>query len=406
MKAHSDFLDDSNLSKFQENFREIGCRCRIESISAWRQNTLPNDLWQQLATAELFSILTNQSLGHRQGIRWLARALEGLAYGLLHQGITVSLISHIGLCLSTIDRYAQPSVKDKYLHRLTNGQEIAVFAATEPQVGLNTFHAKSELIAKDDEHYILSGEKWHIHNAPLASVIITFAHFQENNDLVAVLVDANKAGVEILSPPTANELRGSPVSSVIFNQVIIPKTHILGQGIAARRILKDAVMIEKILSPFSVIGITEHLIDKALNHAKSCQLLGKPLGNHQHFQQRITEMKIGLETMRALANSTLQKYCAEENISLEAAMTKMYIDRVSADVYINAMKIYMSYGIPAEMGFTEALLDGMTTTITGETEESHRSIMYNQMLRQHHPKELKSEKPPHSHQSFIKDSKD
>ncbi len=381
-----------NIDQFQERFRIIGSEYRQDAIDAWQIRSLPQDLWKKLAEEGLFSIATNQGFGYPQGIALLSTALESLSYGMLDGGIAISLISHIGLCISSIDRYASDYIKNKYLNVLTNGQEIAAFAITEPHGGSDALQTRTELTPKDDETYILSGEKWHITNAPVASVIITFARETSTNQFVAVLVDANWTGVEVSKPLKPAGLRGSPVASITFRQVSVPKIHLLGKDTEGSNILRNAFILERILSPFPMIGIVHNLIDKVFSYSRSRKVFGHPIGNNQHIQRRITDMKIGLDTLVALANSTLQKFSDKQDVSLEASLVKMYAAHILTETATNAVQIYGSYGLQEGIGFTEALLDGIAATIAGGTEEIHRSVIYEQMLRQYRRREHRTNK--------------
>ena len=388
-KSLNQFQD---INQFKERFKTIGRKYRKDVIDARQTRTLPQGLWTNLAEEGLFSIVTSQSYGYLQGVVLLSAALESLSYGILDGGVAISLISQIGLCISTLDRYASEHVRNKYLDRLTSGREVAAFAITEPQGGSDALHSKSELTPKDDGTYTLSGEKWHITNAPIASVIITFAREKNTNDFFAVLVDANWSGVEVSQPLKPAGLRGSPVGSISFREVSVPETHILGKNIEGKNILNNAFLMERILSPFPMIGIVQHLIEKVLSYSTSRKVFGQPIGNNQHIQRRITDMKIGLDTLDALANSTLQKFSEGQNISLEASLGKMYGARILMEAGINAAQIYGSYGIQEGTGFTEALLDGISATIAGGTEEVHRSVIYGQMLLQYRRSRYRSNK--------------
>jgi isovaleryl-CoA dehydrogenase len=382
MEINRQHFPNLDLPQFRERFRNIGINHCEDAINACKTITLPIKFFKSLAKEGLFSLITNQEFGRSKGTLLLADALENLAYGFLDGGIAISLISHIGLCISTIDRYASECVKEKYLKDLVSGEKIAAFAITELHGGSNALISQSELISKSDGSYILNGEKWHITNAPIASIIITFACLKGTNEFTALLVGAKSPGVKI-QPLKPSGLRGSPVGSITFNNVTISKENILGQGVEGRKILQSAFLMERILSPFPMIGLVEHLTDKAVEYSVTRKVMGRSIGNHQHIQRRITDMKIGLETIRAIANIAINKFSEGDDVSLESSMAKMYAARILTDVATNAIQVYGSYGIQPETGFTQALLDGIAATIAGGTEEIHRSVIYGKMLRQY-----------------------
>lgn len=343
---------------------------------------VPKAIWRDLARTGLLRL--GETKGYPDAASWLAAGLEGLAHSLLEGGVATSIISHAALCLASIEAFGSEHAKRAYLEPLRCGQIIGAFCVTEPQGGsvVNQFGSTYRRLPHRD--ISLDGAKWHVTNLPVCSVMVVFAEEHTTGEVSAFIVDRKWPGVHLSAPLLAETMRTSAIGSLSLSGVLVPSTHILGHLGAGKEILRRAFLLERVLVPFPQIGAIERVVEDCLDYTRLRKVGGEPIGNYQYVQQRLTDMIIGLTTLRASATTALEGYLAGADVALEASVSKLYAAKTTMQVATNAIQVYGSYGMQRELSLTELLLDGIGASIAGGTEETHRKVIYQQALRRAH----------------------
>ncbi|MGE3796764.1 MAG: acyl-CoA dehydrogenase family protein, partial [Thermomicrobiales bacterium] len=212
------------------------------------------------------------------------------------------------------------------------------------------------------------------------SVILALAR-NEQGRLVAAIVDRHLPGVsvgELLHPAGA---RTSPVAEITLDHVVLPADHILQLNQDGSNVLKRVLTAEKILGAFPAIGLMDGALATSIAFVRTRTSGGRRLTQLQYVQYRLTEMQMTLEMIRGFAHSTLQRFVAGEDVTLEAAALKHQAMKLGVETGLHAIKLCGSYGLLEESRLTMATLDGLAGTIGGGTEEAQRLIIYAEMIR-------------------------
>lgn len=369
----------AELEVLRQKYRTIGleyeCECRIGRTNY----QLPKGLFCRLGEEGLFHIQLEDN--KPEHVAKLAAALEGLCYGVFDGGTGISLASHIGLCLNVFYRYATNELKQKYDDVLRSGLALMSFATTESHGGSDPQRLTSQLIPLNNG-YLLTGEKWCITNAPIATLIITTARETKNNIPVSVVVEPDWPGVDRSKVLKPIGLQSSPIGKVEFKDVFIPKSHILGKPGEGLNILNEAFFIERLLAPFMFAGAMERVLSMCMEYAQQRKVANVTIGDHQYIRKRITDIKINLELTKAIGHQALTKYIGGENASSDVSIGKSYGANALSEAAINAIKIFGSYGI-VENPISELLASSVAACIAGGTEEMHREVIYLELYREY-----------------------
>ena len=153
-----------------------------------------------------------------------------------------------GIGSQAIIMFGTPEQKKRYLPALASGEMIGSFALTEPEAGSDAGSVRTSARRVGDE-YILNGTKRFITNAPKAGLFSVFARTDPNTPggkgMSAFLVPGGLKGIEIGRPEHKMGQHGTYVSDVVFNDVHVDKSALLGgvegQGFkAAMQVLDSA----------------------------------------------------------------------------------------------------------------------------------------------------------------------
>lgn len=369
---------DSEYKKIRDQYSKLSSKYQDKMEECRRECHLPFGLWEELTEVRLFE--NGLSYKGEDGLIYLAAALEGISHGLIDGGINASLISHLGLGLNTIKKYCHDDIRDHYLDLVINQNHLLAFSVSEPHGGSNPQKLDTRLIPANDG-YILDGKKWLVTNGPKANSIIVLCQEQLSNRATAVLVGGDWKGVEkrIITPLG---LKTSPLAQISFNEVFVPKTHVLGNIGDGANILNEAFMRERLLVPFGCIGNIERILDTLIEYSQERKISNHAIADHQYIRKRLTDIAINLETIRGIAHMGLLAFKAKENLSLYASICKHYASNRAIDSCINAIQIMGSYGL-LENSVGEHLLSAIGSTIGGGTEEIHREEIYAGIYRRY-----------------------
>jgi isovaleryl-CoA dehydrogenase len=358
-------------------FEEIGASFRDESAAAWEERRFPWDLWRAVAASGLFG---DAARPESQAFSIVAPAFDGLSYGLAQTGVLIAAIVHAAMGIPTIRDYAEEPVRTEYLDRLQQGDELLAYAISETHGGTAAFTPSTQLERRGDD-YVLNGRKWHITNAPNATVLIIWAADPDRNDIAAALVDRDWEGVEVRRDGDPVGTCSAPVGSIFLNDVRVPADHVLALG-EGRRALSQGMLGERLTGSFAMLGTMRYILETGLDFVIGRDVAGTPLAEHQHIQRRLVDLRMGVDLSRTLARDALSRATAGERFSAQASQVKMYLTRQLMESALECAQLMGSYGVQREVGFARAAMDGLCTTIAGGTEEAHRMVIFKEMVKE------------------------
>jgi alkylation response protein AidB-like acyl-CoA dehydrogenase len=369
------------LRAVRSHFQEVGSGYRDEMYVAWQERRAPLPVWEGLAAEGYFSALTNQGLGFRPGIAWYAAASEGFTYGTRDPGFNIGLVCHGVMAMPVVDRWGHAELKAKYLDGMRSAEIVAAFAVTEKGGGTDAYHPASTITRAGTE-WVLNGSKWHISNTPHARVALVWVRREDTGHLAAVLIDLDWDGVTRSNPLRPAGARTSPVASMSFEDVRIPADHLVVAEHGRAR-LTEALIGERLVAGFVVTGLLDSIIEQVLTFAGTRKVFDRRVSHFQYVQGRITDIKMDVEQLRALCETTMRRFLDGEDVRLQASVIKVTAQNAVMKAATNAMLVCGSYGLQDESQLSSALLDGVTGAVGGGTEEAHRIIIFNEMVKSH-----------------------
>lgn len=241
--------------------------------------------------------------------------------------------------------------KKTYLPQLASGRITGCFALTEPEAGSDAT-AQKTVAEIDGDHYVITGRKCFITNAPLADLFTVFARTDVNgkgaNGITAFLVERGTPG---LSTPPANRKmgqHGSPVGDVVLDGVRVHKSAIVGglEGLGFRTAMR-ALNKQRINLAGLCIGPAIRLVDEMARRASTRRQSGQPIGEFQLVQQLIAESNMEVHAARALLLETARKRDAGQDVTMEASMCKLFASEMCGRVADRAVQLFGGQGYMA-----------------------------------------------------------
>ncbi len=242
--------------------------------------------------------------------------------------------------------------KEQYLPRLATGEISSSFCLTEPEAGSDAASLRTTA-DKDGEYYVLNGTKRFITNALRAGMLTVMARTDRNkkgaSGVSAFLVDPSLEGVHISTADEKMGQRGTKTSDVIFENVRVPASALLG-GVEGQGFYTAMKVLDRGRLHLSSVasGISERIIEEALNYAAERKQFGQVIGEFQLVQAMLADSQAELYASTSMTRDAATKFDAGDDISMLAACCKMFTTEAAGRIADRAVQIHGGAGYMSE----------------------------------------------------------
>jgi len=336
-----------------------------------------SDDWRRLAATGAFGAFRRAA-----DLRAGAARLEALGASEDELGLFISIIAGVGLAVPILEAAeAHTPELGALIDRALAGEVILAVAITEPEAGSDALAMKSEVV-EDGDALVLSGDKWHISNAPVADLAIVFAYMRrgEARFLCALLVPLDAPGV--VRGPALDLIgaRASPTGAVTLRDVRLPRSAILGDASDGRLLLDRAFAHERLLAPWPLVGKMGHVIGRALDHVQRRAQFGKKLYEFQYVQDKVVTAWTRYETARLTALEALARHADGRAFEAHASLAKSLAADAAVDVMRLGIELEGSYGLQRDARLGQWLADALCAGVAGGTREMHKRAIFDQLV--------------------------
>lgn len=259
--------------------------------------------------------------------------------------------TNIGIGSQSIVLAGTDAQRQRYLPKLASGELIGSFALTEPDAGSDAMALRTSAV-RDGDHYVLNGTKRFITNAPVAglfSVMARTAPERRADSISCFLVEAGTPGVTLGKPDKKMGQAGALTCDVVFDNCRVPAEALLGgqEGTGFRtsmRVLDKGRLHIAALC----VGIAERLVRDAVRYALERKQFGQPIAEFQLVQAMIADSQTELYAARSMVLDAARKRDLGQNVTMEAACSKLYATEMVGRVADRAVQIHGGAGYVSE----------------------------------------------------------
>lgn len=322
------------------------------------------DRWKQLSASGVFTALA-ETKTCSAGLKTAIHHMRELGRTSPDRGLTFSAVTQLASTIYCLRTFGDSDLQQRYLPAAEAGTAIGGHAITEERAGSDVM-SMTTTATLDGDHYVLSGTKRFITNAPVASTLVTYAKTVEDGadkGLSAVLVETAWAGVDTSGAMPTAGLRTSPIGEVGFDQVRVPVGNRIGHTGAGLLIL-DQVMKREILLAFAGnLGEMERLVQRSVRHVNEREQFGRSIGRNQLVANRIAETQIGIELGGALIDSIADRLDGFDDVTIPVAAAKIFISEANVASVLHAIQVHGGNGYLASSPLPADLLDAVPGAI-------------------------------------------
>ncbi|RKD31352.1 acyl-CoA dehydrogenase family protein [Lacrimispora algidixylanolytica] len=336
------------------------------------------EMWQKVAEFGLLGITIGEEYGGlNESYLTAAIIFEAFGYACKNNGFTFVINNHIWVSQNLIYLYGARFLKDKYLKLMVSGERIGAIAITEVEAGSDalSMHARAE---KDDQGYVLNGNKMFISNGPIADIFIVFAvtEHSQPKKITAFVVEREFKGVKIGKEIGKMGLNACPTSEVIFNNCYIPKENVLGQYNQGELLLTYALEWERFYEFVPHIGVMQRIMEQCSEHVRTRKQFGIIIGDNQSLSHKIAEMKVAIEMSKQMMYKIAWLKDCGKTAFTETSIFKLYVSENYIKTCRDALQIFGAYGYTKEYDIERELRDALACSIYSGTNEMQKNTIY------------------------------
>ena len=299
-------------------------------------------------------------------------------------GYNVSVNASDLLFANNVAKFGTPEQKARYLPPVVRGEKIGCWALTEPGAGSDALSITTRWEPSGDG-FAISGQKTFITNAPIADFFMVIARAPGSTGVeggTAFLLERGMEGLATGEPMRKLGCMASPTGEIFLDGIHVGPEHVLGRPGEGIKQMLSSLDVERCLSPFSSIGVSMACVEACVRYAHERHQFGKPIASYQLVQQKIAEMAMSLEIVRAYCYQVLEKVRRGERVTRQAAMAKLFASRMVTKTTNDALQVFGGYGYTKEYPIERHLRDARLLEIGAGTSEIQTLVIAREVYRE------------------------
>ena len=301
---------------------------------------------------------------------------EELARGSLSLAAAAAMQSLMGTYF--IYKYGSEDLRRRYLVPALRGRLVATFALTEPDAGSDVAGISTRAEARGD-HWVLSGTKTWVTNAPVADVLTVAAKTSSERgmkNIALFLLDrATMPGIRTGKKIEKIAVRASETGEIVLDGVEVPAECLLGGDTGGVEKIGTILSEIRVMTAALSIGLARAAYEAALAYARERRAFGKPIAEHQAITFKLADMLTSLHAATVLTYQTAAQLDAGRRVTREAAMAKLVASEMAVRVTDEAARIFASYGLASEYPVQRYFRDARFLLPGGGTSEILRVVI-------------------------------
>lgn len=347
-------------------------------------------LLKQLGDLGLFGLTVDEEYGG-SGLdaSSVVLAHEELSYS--DPALCLSYLAHSLLLVNNLHINGSHDQKEKYLPDCVSGTIIGGMGMSEPGAGTDVLGMTTKASLNGD-YYIVNGQKMWITNGTLDGIttgdlFLVYARTgDKRSDISSFLIEKGMRGFSMGQQIKEKlGMRASPTAEIVFDNVSVPASQLVGQPNGATVCMMRNLEIERLGLAAMGLGIARRAINVMKEYANQRNAFGRNLFSFGQIQAMIStsysDYMAGRSYVYCLANNLdLKSY----GNSLDADGTKLYCANMAKQVCDRAIQCLGGYGYVGEYAVERLWRDSKLLEIGGGTNESHHKNMSRDLSRMNH----------------------
>jgi butyryl-CoA dehydrogenase len=344
------------------------------------KNEFPQKLYDGMVELGLNLVAVPESYGGL-GLNTVAQSLIYEELGRYEPGLGSAVGVNSSAC-HLLNLYGNDEQKKIFFDILTGGG-WAAFCLTEPGAGSDAASIATTAV-EDGDDYIINGTKCFSTSAPIAGVYTVFATVDKSLGLKGItcfLVERDRPGLSIGKHEDKLGIRLSLTSDVVFQDMRIPKSHMIGNIGDGFKIAMGTLNESRICVGAIGVGLASRAMEEAASYAKTRVQFKRPIADLQAIQMMLADMAIEIEAARQLVYYTSELVDAGRPYTMFSSICKTKGSDVAMRVTTDALQVVGGYGYMKEYPMEKMFRDAKILQIYEGTNQIQRLTIARELFK-------------------------
>ncbi|MGX9295114.1 acyl-CoA dehydrogenase family protein [Tsukamurella paurometabola] len=324
------------------------------------------------------AIYTREDVGG-SGLRRLdgVRIFEELAKG---DPVTAAFISIHNMCTWMVDTYGSEEQRREWIPKLAPMDVMASYCLTEPGAGSDAASLTTRA-ERDGDDFVLNGTKQFISGGGASDLYVVMARSEGEGarGISTFLVDKGTEGLSFGPPEVKMGWHSQPTTQVIFENVRIPASRMLGGAEGAGKgfgIAMNGLNGGRLNIAACSLGGAQAAYDLALRYMTERETFGRKLIDEPTIRFALADMATSLEASRLILWRAATALDENDPDKVElCAMAKKFVTETCFQVADQALQLHGGYGYLHETGVEKIVRDLRVNRILEGTNEIMRMVI-------------------------------
>lgn len=293
----------------------------------------------------------------------IANAIDGVAFS-----------TNVGL----LCEYGDEWMREKWFPKFATADAYMAIAISEPGHGSDVAGIETRA-ERDDDEYIITGNKTWISNGSVADVALVVAKTTEetgHRGLSCFLVPTDLPGYSANRIENKLGLHASDLADVHLDDVRIPAENLVGEENRGFYQLMDVLAPGRICVAAQAVGTAQAALDAAVDYATEREQFDRPIASFQAIRHKISEMATETEAARALTFRAAEACdTGHEERTRLASMAKLFASERAVEVTDEAVQVHGGAGYVSDFPVERYYRDARAFKIFEGTSEIQKNII-------------------------------
>ncbi|OFB36477.1 acyl-CoA dehydrogenase [Mycolicibacterium sp. (ex Dasyatis americana)] len=285
---------------------------------------------------------------------------------------------HSGIVAHYILQYAAEELRRQWLSKMASGEMIGAIAMTEPGTGSDLQSVKTKAILDGDE-YVITGAKTFITNGQQADLIIVVAKTDPSQGAAGIsliVAEADRPGFRRGKVLDKIGQRGQDTSELFFDDVRVPRSHLLGETEGQGFIqLMTQLPQERLIVAVGAVAAMELAVEQTLKYTREREAFGRPVFGFQNTKFILAEAATETRIARVFLDYCIDLHLAGQLDVQTVAMAKWWTTERAMKVLDDCLQLHGGYGYMTEYPISRLWVDQRVQKIYAGTNEVMKEII-------------------------------
>jgi acyl-CoA dehydrogenase len=290
------------------------------------------------------------------GLGPLANALVQMELGESYLGaLSMNTQGPDDATMMTLLEHGTDFQKEKFLKPLLNGEKRICYSMTEKAAGADATGMRTKAEKKDNDTYLLNGEKWFSSAASVADIAVVMARTDpdapRHQQFSTFIVELPNPGYRIVRDIETMAVHG-PLSDVLggghaevaIENLEVPAENLLGGEGQGFNMGQHRLAYGRLRHGMHNVAMAQRALDMATEHVTSRTTFGKGLDERQAVQFMLAECASELYIARLMLLHIAYKAERKMDIRNENGIAKVFLANMVHKVVDTAIQLHGALG--------------------------------------------------------------